>query len=212
MNILISVIIPAFESNKYIERCLDSILNQSISIDLFEIIVIDDGSSEPLKNFLKEKYLKKISLLHHKKNLGLPSALNTGIKNSNGRLIVRVDSDDYVHEKFLEILFLKHQLSPKLSAVSCDYFIVDKKEDHVVEVSSLNEPIGCGIMFKKQALIEIGLYNVDFKMAEEIELMQRFNEQNFSLENINIPLYRYFKHETNMTNNTELYEAFKKKK
>ena len=193
MGIKISVIIPAFNSEKYIERALNSIFEQSLDAEIFEIIIVDDGSSKPLRKFLQDKYLTKVLLIEHKKNQGLPSALNTAINNSSGRFIVRVDSDDYIHESFLEILFLKFKLSPNLSAVSCDYFIIDEKENHIKEISAITQPIGCAIMFKKQALIEVGLYNPKFKMAEEIELMRRFKEKNFQIENLNIPLYRYYK-------------------
>ena len=89
--------------------------------------------------------------------MGLPSALNTGIKQSSGQFIVRLDSDDFILPEYIFILssFLKR--NKKLDAVKCDYFVIDKMENITRYMNSEENPIGCGIMFRREHLIEIGL-------------------------------------------------------
>ena len=95
-QIKVSVIIPVFNQEKYIGRCLRSILSQSFEESFYEVIVIDDGSSDYSIKIL-EAFSDKIKIIKHKKNLGLPSALNSAIKNAKGKYLVRLDSDDYIN-------------------------------------------------------------------------------------------------------------------
>lgn len=204
----ISVVIPCFNSEKTIERCIRSLSNQSILEDLYELIVVDDGSFNPVEEYIQPRP-KNVRILKHEKNLGLPSALNTAIRNASGRYVVRVDSDDYVHSDFLKILKLKFSLSQNINAVACDYVVVNEKEAHEVELSFIEQPIGCGIMFKKDLMISLGLYDERLRMGEEIDFLKRYLQQ-YELISIPLPLYRYTRHENNMTNDENLYNEYKK--
>jgi glycosyltransferase involved in cell wall biosynthesis len=204
----ISVVIPCFNSEKTIERCIRSLNNQTIPKEIYELIIVDDGSDNPIEKYISQEF-SNVRILKHEKNLGLPSALNTAIKNAVGRYVVRVDSDDYVHNDFLKILKLKFSLSSNVNAVCCDYIVVNEKESHEYEVSFLDHPIGCGIMFKKDLMISLGLYNEKLLMAEEIDFLKRYL-QHYDLINIQLPLYRYTRHENNMTNNEVMYNEYKK--
>jgi glycosyltransferase involved in cell wall biosynthesis len=95
-NIIVSVIIPVFNQEKYLGRCLRSLLSQSLGLDSFQIITIDDGSTDHTKEIL-DTFSSNIKIFSNKKNLGLPASLNIGIKNAKSKYIVRVDSDDYVN-------------------------------------------------------------------------------------------------------------------
>ena len=86
-QIKISVIIPIFNQEKYIGRCLRSILSQSFDESFYEVIVVDDGSNDYSIKIL-EAFSDKIKIVKHKENLGLPSALNSGIKKARGKYIV----------------------------------------------------------------------------------------------------------------------------
>ena len=66
----------------------------------------------------------------------------------------------------------------------------------------MKDPIGCGIMFRKKQLIDIGLYDIEFKIHEERDLRKRF-EKKYQINKIDIPLYRYRRHQANITNNKE---------
>ncbi len=101
----ISVIIPIYNSEKYIARCLDSVINQTLS-DI-EIICINDCSSDNSLEILK-KYAsknKKIKLINLTKNKGAAFARNLGIDESEGEFLSFVDSDDYLEKDFLQLLY-----------------------------------------------------------------------------------------------------------
>ncbi len=202
----ISVIIPVHNREKYISRAIRSILNQSISHEKYEIIVIDDGSDDSSISVI-ETFKDKIRLFVNDKNIGLPGSLNKGINNARGRFIIRLDSDDYVHYDYLKIPYLFLSFNSNFDAVCCDYYIVDDHENISSRENAKKSPIGCGIMFRQEHLISIGLYDENQKLNEEKELMYRFKKK-FKVERIPLPLYRYRKHENNMTDDPKLKKIF----
>ena len=99
-KITVSVVVPVYNQELFIGRCLRSLLDQTLDKDSYEIIVVNDCSKDNTL-FILDKFKGKIKLLNNKKNMGLPYSLNKGIRSSQGRFIVRVDSDDYVNKEFL---------------------------------------------------------------------------------------------------------------
>lgn len=103
-SIKVSVIVPVYNSEKYLSRCLDSIINQTL--EDIEIICINDGSSDNslavLENFAKHDSRIK---LFNQENKGQSAARNMGIKMSQGEYISFVDSDDFIDKNFLQILY-----------------------------------------------------------------------------------------------------------
>ena len=101
MNKLISVIVPVYNVEKYINRCVDSIRSQSYSN--IEIILVDDGSTDGSSAICDEyKVLDARIKVIHKKNGGLSSARNTGIECANGEFFSFIDSDDYIESNMIE--------------------------------------------------------------------------------------------------------------
>lgn len=98
---LVSIIIPVYNCEDYIQICLDSILNQTFNN--FEIILINDGSTDSTSQLL-EKYKEKVKLINIS-NHGQAYARNLGINNSNGDYICFVDSDDYLEPEYIEKLY-----------------------------------------------------------------------------------------------------------
>ena len=101
----LSVIVPMYNSEKYIERCINSIINQEMK-DI-EIILINDGSVDKTKNIVG-KYVNKhknIKLINKEKNEGLSAARNTGIKNATGEYIVFIDSDDEINNGMFKSMY-----------------------------------------------------------------------------------------------------------
>ena len=196
---LISVIVPAYNQEKYIGRCIRSLLSQNINKNLFEIIIIDDKSDDNTKKVIKN-YSKDLIVIKNNKNLGLPKSLNLGIKKAKSNYVVRVDSDDYVNEEFLSIIMKFSKLNPETDAFACDYYKVDDNEKIIEKVNCLKKPIGCGIIFKTHHLIDIGLYDEDFLINEEKDLRIRFKKK-YSIQRIALPLYRYRQHENSLTKN-----------
>ena len=99
-NDLISVIIPAYNSEQYILRCLDSVFNQTYKN--IEIIVVNDGSTDKTREIVEQ--LDNVILLN-KENGGLCSSRKYGVKNSKGKYIIFLDSDDYLESDFIEKLY-----------------------------------------------------------------------------------------------------------
>ena len=201
---IISVIIPTYNNSEFLGRCLRSIINQNIEKKEYEIIVIDDGSTDQTKKVLNI-YRDEIIILKNKVNKGLPYSINKGIKNSKGRFIVRLDSDDYVNINFLYILKIFLIENQDIDAVSCDYYLVDDKEKILTRNNCLKKPIGCGIMFRIQHLINLGLYDEKFLLHEDKDLRLRFLDK-YNIFRVPLPLYRYRKHEKNITNNKKKNE------
>jgi len=100
----ISVIIPIYNVEKFLPRCLDSVLNQTFKD--WQAVLVDDGATDK-SGKIADNYAKrdKRFIVIHKKNGGVGAARNVGIKHANGKYIMFMDSDDYLHHQFMEILY-----------------------------------------------------------------------------------------------------------
>ena len=98
---LVSVIIPVYNTEKYLLKCVDSVLAQTYTN--IEIILVEDGSPDNCPT-LCDEYAKKDSRIKviHKKNEGSSLARKTGINNANGEYLAFVDSDDWVEENYIK--------------------------------------------------------------------------------------------------------------
>jgi glycosyltransferase involved in cell wall biosynthesis len=195
----VTVLVPVYNQEKYIGRCLRSLLAQSLPRDTFEVVVIDDGSCDRTAYAL-ELFKGEITLLRNEHNEGLAMALNRGIMATRSPFIVRVDSDDYVNADYLKLLSLYLTENPGMDAVACDYWLVDDNEEWLERVNCLERPIACGIMFRRQQLIDVGMYDQAFRNHEDQDLRIRFLAKH-RIHRIELPLYRYRRHDGNLTNN-----------
>ena len=102
----VSVVVPVYNAEKYIDRCIDSILSQTF--EDFELILVDDGSPDK-SGKICDNYAAKDNRVKviHKQNGGVSTARNVGIENSTGEYIMFVDSDDYIDNQMLEVLLQK---------------------------------------------------------------------------------------------------------
>lgn len=203
---LISVIVPAFNAEKYIGRCLRSLLRQTLSSDLYEVIVVDDCSTDKT-SYALELFYDAIKCITNDSNIGLPASLNKALRLARGEFIVRVDSDDYVNKHFLNILYLFITTNCSYDAYACDYLLVDNDENVIGKSNCMDEPIACGIIFKLDDIKSVGLYDESFRCHEDRDLRKRF-EQRFKVGRCELPLYRYRRHETNMTNDLEQMKKY----
>ena len=103
-NPKVSVIVPVFNTEKYLKRCIDSLINQTLQE--LEIIMVDDGSKEDCAGLCDELLAldSRIKVIH-KKNGGLGYARNTGLENATGEYVGFVDSDDYIEPEMYETLY-----------------------------------------------------------------------------------------------------------
>lgn len=192
----VSIIIPTFNYDKYVARAIRSCIEQSFPTNDFEIIVINDSSKDSTR-YILESYGHWITVVEHKENMGLPYSRNHGINIAAGKYIVNLDADDYLHSDFLKICYLYMEFN-KCDAVATDYFLVDDKSETIERMNVYNEPIACGIMFRKEQMIDIGLYDTSLRIAEDVDFRMRFNKK-YNIESIQLPLYRYRMHKQNIT-------------
>jgi len=104
---MVSIIVPVYNVEKYINRCLDSILAQTVTD--FECVLVDDASPDSCP-LICDKYIemdKRFKVVHKNKNEGLPKARKTGLDLSTGEFVMHVDSDDWLEENTIEILLKK---------------------------------------------------------------------------------------------------------
>lgn len=204
----VSVIIPTHNREKYIGRAVRSLLDQNWPRGNYEIIVVNDGSQDHTLAVLSA-FGDSIKIIDLKENKGLPVACNTGIQKAQGRFVVRVDDDDYVHEDFLKTLYNFLAMNDHWDAASCDYYLIDEKENIIGRKNCQEESIACGILFRKDQLIDIGLYDEKFLYREDEEMRGRYLKK-YKIHRIELPLYRYMRHNGNMTSNKEKMNEFKK--
>lgn len=105
MNCDLTIIIPVYNVEKYIIECLDSVYNQEIEQEKYEVLCIDDcgkdNSIELIDIFVKERNIKNLRIIKHKTNKGLSEARNTGIRNAKGKYLMFLDSDDMLQKRCL---------------------------------------------------------------------------------------------------------------
>ncbi len=189
----VSVIIPNYNYEKYIEECIRSVVESEFDHSNLEIVVVDDASTDnsvTLVNKIKKQTDIPIHLIKHPLNLGLARARNSGIKNAKGKYLFFLDSDNYIGKDCLKKHFDYLSANENLSACYAPIQQFDNETRELLIVFS-NEPydynrlsygnyIDAMSMIKRADLVEIGLY--DDKMPlngwEDYELWLRFGSQN----------------------------------
>lgn len=96
----VSIVIPVYNVEKYICRCIDSVLDQSYKN--FEVVVVDDQSPDRSIELVKSYQSEKITIISHKQNKGLSASRNTGVNHCSGDYLLFLDSDDYLQPNALE--------------------------------------------------------------------------------------------------------------
>lgn len=123
----LSIIVPLYNSEKYLPKCLDSLLHQDIPHDKYEIILVNDGSPDGSKQ-LAEQYAAQFSniIVLSQPNKGTSGARNTGIRQATGQYLYFVDPDDYVLENSLSVL-LDRMDRDRLDVLRFGYREVDEQ-------------------------------------------------------------------------------------
>lgn len=203
----ISIIITCHNYGRFVGRAIQSSLAQtSLPKEDIEVIVVDDGSTDNSKRVI-ESYIPEVRAIYHDSQKGLPAAINTGIRASRGPYILRVDADDWLdsHAAFILSYFLDHY--KEIGFVWPDYYTYDEYERVTGRIS---EPQGAGIMFRKQLLVEVGLYDEDQLVHEDKDILLRCIEK-YPGYHLRLPLYRYFIHGDNLTNKKDLVRKYGKR-
>lgn len=163
----VSIIVPVYNVEKYLHRCMDSLINQTL--EDIEIMVINDGSTDSSRNILREYERKdKRVIVIDNKNLGVSHSRNIGIDKSKGEFLLFVDSDDWIDLNMIEEMYVK-ALSNNSDIVMCSY--MREFENHSKEkIFNLDKEV----VYKNEQVIElnrkiIGPINNELKSGEGLD-------------------------------------------
>lgn len=135
MKAFLSIIVPVYNSERTIRRCIDSILNQTFIN--WELLLIDDGSIDCSASICNEYVLLDSRIKYfYKKNGGVSSARNFGLEKASGEWIAFVDADDYICLNMYELLFLK--VSKDVDLVVCDFLMDYGKNKKIFKTSPIS--------------------------------------------------------------------------
>ena len=108
----VSIIITNYNYSKYLARCIRSCMSQVMDRKDYEVIVVDDASTDKSMDILND-FKTNIKIIKNKKNLGVAESVNKAVKISKGEYFVRVDSDDYISSYFIMFLYNSFRIFPK---------------------------------------------------------------------------------------------------
>lgn len=203
----ISVVIPAYNCAQFIEKCLDSIFDQSIAD--FEIIVIDDASTDETGSKLKHYNDPRLTIYRNDSNLGYLKTANLGLSLAQGQYICFQDADDWSCRTRLELQLSEFQKDSELmlcgtncikyycNEVSISVKYPETSSTIYNELLNFRTPLFCGatLMFRQDLIEKIGVYNPLFDRigAEDTDWYIRALES-FKAKNIQQPLYYWRQH------------------
>lgn len=164
---LISIVIPVYKVELYLEKCIESIINQTYKN--LEIIIVDDGSPDNCPQICDEysKKDKRIKVIH-KENGGLSDARNAGIDIATGKYIAFVDSDDYVSDDYVEYMYRLIK-KYKTQIATCETEVVNAEKNKLIKPSKFEENIE---VFSKRDLF----YNILFAKKVDVSAYSKLYE------------------------------------
>ena len=203
---MISVIIAAYNCEQYIEKALQSVFSQTVPDRHYEVIAVNDGSTDNTLDILN-KHTGKIRLISQP-NKGLAAACNRVIKEAKGDYIIRLDADDYFDRELLSATLKILEGEPDYHCVYTDRYEINAPDNAKVRVNvgqdNVFDVLGCGILFRREVFDKIGLYR-DL-LFEEYDLMLRFFDNGFKGYYLPEPLYYYLKREAGMTSQPNYWQ------
>lgn len=162
---LISIILPCYNVEKYIAECLDSIYSQSVTLDKFEVICVNDCSPDATVDIIKEYQLRydNLRLINHKENKRAGGARNTGIESAKGTYLWFVDSDDTITKESISLLINKLEENNDLDILLFNYNLVDQKCSLIrSELPFEDSEVMNGVSFLKTGFKESFCYHLGF--------------------------------------------------
>ena len=221
MNKLISVIVPVYNNEKFLHRCIQSLVEQEYAN--IEILLIDDGSSDASPQICDEwaKKDKRINVIH-KVNGGVSSARNLGLKECSGKYVCFVDSDDFIDKYFISKMFSKlgdkdlvfckmniynndtKQIT-KLNENQLDKLIADKSvKNFYIGRPKLHGSV-CRCIFKKDFIFtREKVFNEGIKYCEDLLVMTELILRKPKIDFVNEHLYFYCENMNSVTRDIKI--------
>ena len=204
----ISIVVITYNYAHYIRECLDSCLNQKNNILDYEIVVINDGSTDNTLEVLKH-YDESNVRIYSIKNQGIEKASNFGFKKAKGKYVVRVDSDDKINSNFL--YNIKKYINKNFDFIYSDYIVIDGNGNNIEkvflpkftpsEIMRRGDFLATGTVFLKKLLIQNNYYSVSNINSglENYELILRLIKKNIKGKRIKKHLFFYRRHDKNLS-------------
>ncbi|MEQ8753387.1 MAG: glycosyltransferase family 2 protein [Coleofasciculus sp. G1-WW12-02] len=214
---LVSIIIPTYNTAKYLPNTIESILQQDYQA--IEIIVVDDGSTDDTVTVLR-KYLTRINYIHQG-NSGESKARNTGIKSSKGDFLMFVDADDLLPEKAV------YTLLNKMLSLGSDYCLIHGEMEYFDDLT--NEVLGyssfkkistnrkklfasmqnliLASLVRRKAIEEVGMFDEDLQYGVATNIILKLAKIG-KFYNIEECVYKYRNRTNSLSKRTDEYEKF----
>lgn len=225
----ISIIVPIYNVEQYLRKCLDSLVNQTMKE--IEIILVNDASPDSSDRIMEEyrsRYPEQIRCIYHERNLGLGGGRNTGIRAAKGEYVLFVDSDDYVDITICEKLY-RVASENNSDIVSCEY--KEGQEGNFREVDQFSSQVMGDLDYEKRRLLmsvhsvgavakivrksmimENDLYFPEHLKYEDLATVPLWWIYIKRYDEVKEPMYYYIRHENSITgtkNSAGYYELFK---
>ncbi len=203
----VSVIMPVYNAENFIGQSIQSVLKQTF--EDFELIVIDDGSTDSSKNIILSFDDKRIQYLQNEKNMGVVKTLNKGISICSGEYIIRMDADDICEPQRFEKQIQFIEKNPGIGLCGTWAQVIDEKNKITGKIVNQTDPgfISISLLFSvplihpsvcfKSHLLKQNFYK-EVPVAEDYELWCRLNEQT-RLANLPEFLFQYRWHTSNIS-------------
>ncbi len=165
---LISVIIPVYNTEKYLSTCIESVIKQSYKN--IEIIIVNDGSTDSSSTLCEKFLVDSRVTLYHNRNIGLSKTRQYGIEHCHGKYFVTIDSDDYIHEDYIKELYHAIIINQADIAVCNRYDFIDG--DDQFQIARHNAD-GYRIITRSDIYGSYAELCVDFGMSDSWDKMYR---------------------------------------
>lgn len=202
----VTVLIRTYNSQETIDRALQSVLNQTMSQDRFQVLVVDDGSDDNSVDIV-ERYSRPILLKCN--HMGSIAALNSGLRRVETPFVIMLDSDDWFEPTILETM---HQICfecENIDFVYSDYYEIRGSSREIVTVAdNIFNTVAAGIMFSMDMLRSAGYYDESL-IFPEYDLLIRTRPYTIGYY-IPEPLYNYHRRSESITSDESLVMAGKR--
>lgn len=218
---IFSIIIPCYNVEKYIIRCLDSIYNQSFDETKFEVIIVDDESPDNVVSTAKNYLLNKENFkIISQKNKGLGGARNTGLENAKGEYVIFLDADDWLldnslielsniinSEDIIEFSVSLRDDSSEIKEINFENSNVLSGIDYFTSVNTINS--ACNKAYKRDFLEKKSLKFVEKIYGEDIEFNSRALLYTQKIKSINNKLIVFYQSDNSITRNDDINKKIK---
>lgn len=195
----VSVVLPVYNDEEYVETAIDSVLKQSF--ESLELLIVDDGSTDNTRTCL-EKYNSKsqVVVIEHEENRGLPAALNTGLEHATGRYVMRQDADDRSLPGRIQAQYDYLTSNSDVAVVTSGVEVIDDDDNMLYTLSgpvnpgpqlqSQNSVVHGATMFRRKAVENLSGYDEFFRFCQDYDLWIRLHRAGYPIRTIQQPLYQ----------------------